>query len=120
MGYNNIGDDGIAALAKSLSNSSITLLDVRECGISIVGARLIMNSAMVSAVCKDVVIDGKYDDEEEEEVKTMRNSLYDRIRQSVRVLVLYYDDVANYYCHGNRQVIKLVPAKIKIVLKRSL
>ena len=92
MGYNKIGDDGIAALAESLSNSSITLLDVRECGISIVGARLIMNSAMDSAVCKDVVIDGKYDDEEEEEIKSMRSTLYDRIRQSVRVLVLY-DDV---------------------------
>ena len=53
---NQISDDGITAIAGSLSNSSITLLDVMNCtcGISVVGARLIMKSALDSAVCKDV------------------------------------------------------------------
>ena len=38
----------ITAMAGLLSNSSITLLDVRwcTCGISVVGARLIMKSAV--------------------------------------------------------------------------
>ena len=41
MGWNNIGDDGITAIARPLSNSSITLLNVMGCGISVVGVRLI-------------------------------------------------------------------------------
>ena len=37
MDRNQIGDDGITAIAASLSKSSITELDVRLCGISVVG-----------------------------------------------------------------------------------
>ena len=33
MKHNKIGDDGITAIARSLSNSNITLLDVADCGI---------------------------------------------------------------------------------------
>ena len=51
---NQIGDDGITTIAGSLSNSSITMLGVVECGTSVVGARLIMKSAADSAVCKYV------------------------------------------------------------------
>ena len=39
MGDNQIGDDGITAIASSLNNSSITLLNVERCGISVVGVR---------------------------------------------------------------------------------
>ena len=39
MAGNQIDDDGITAIAGSLSNSSITLLNVEECGISVVGVR---------------------------------------------------------------------------------
>ena len=85
MGHNRIGDDGITAIAGSLSNSSITLLNVIGCGISVVGARLIMKSAVDSAVCKDVWIDNDDDDE----VKRMRRILYDRRRQDVRINYMF-------------------------------
>ena len=38
---NNIGDDGIAAIAGLLSNSILATLDVRWCGIGFVGVRLL-------------------------------------------------------------------------------
>ena len=143
MGYNQIGDDGVTAIASSLSNSSITLLNVRECGISVVGvrslaetmssnqnirrlwlldnpitvdgARLIMKAAVDNAVCEIVWIDNEYDDDDE--VKRMKNILYDRSKQDVRS---YFHNVANNYCYayGNRQVMK-TPVKMMIVLKRS-
>ena len=37
MDGNKIGDDGITAIAGSLSNSNITLLNVMDCGIGLVG-----------------------------------------------------------------------------------
>ena len=142
MRDNHIGDDGITAIASSLSNSSITVLNVRRCGISVVGvrslaeaissnqnirelwlennpitvdgARLIMKAAVDNAVCEYVLIDSDYDDDE---VKRMMNILYDRRRQDVRS---YFHNVANNYCYayGNRQVMK-TPVKMMIVLKRS-
>ena len=140
---NQIGDDGITAIASSLSNNSITLLNVRECGISVIGvrslaeaissnqnirllwlwhnpitvdgARLIMKAAVDNVVCEDVGIDFKYYDDDE--VKRMKNILDDRSKQDVRS---YFHNVANNYCYayGNRQVIK-TPVKMMIVLKRS-
>ena len=88
MANNQIGDDGITAIAGSLSNSSITLLDVILCGISVVGARLIMKSAVDSAVCKDVWIDSEYYDDDDE-VKRMRSILNDRRRQDVRINYMF-------------------------------
>ena len=85
MARNQIGDDGITAIAGSLSNSSITLLDVWRCGISVVGARLIMKSAVDSAVGKCVWIDNDDDDE----VKRMRSILDDRSRQEVRINYMF-------------------------------
>ena len=143
MSSNQIGDDGIIAIAASLSNSSITLLDVNGCGFSVVGvrslaeaissnqnirilllmfnpitvdgARLIMKAAVDNAVCKNVLIDSEYYDDDE--VKRMKNILDDRRIQDVRS---YFHNVANNYCYayGNRQVIK-TPVKMMIVLKRS-
>ena len=88
MAGNQIGDDGITAIAGSLSNSSITLLSVWGCGISLVGARLIMKSAVDSAVCKHVIIDSEYYDDDDE-VKRMRSILYDRSRQEVRINYMF-------------------------------
>ena len=143
MGGNQIGDDGIIFIAASLSNSSITLLNVGDCGISVVGvrslaeaissnqnirtlllwnnpitvngARLIMKAAVDNAVCDDVWIDLKY--EYDDEVKRMKIILDDRRIQDVGS---YFHNVANNYCYayGNRQVIK-TPVKMMIVLKRS-
>ena len=88
MTNNQIGDDGITAIAGSLSNSSITLLDVRWCGISVVGARLNMKSAVDSAVYKHVWLDREYDDDDDE-VKRMRSILDDRSRQDVRINYMF-------------------------------
>ena len=85
MWSNQIGDDGITAKAGSLSNSSITLLNVRECEISVVGARLIMKSAVDNGVC-EVVIDDEYKDDDQ--VKQMITILDDRRRQDVRNYVV--------------------------------
>ena len=85
MENNQISDEGITAIAGSLSNSSITLLDVKGCGISVVGARLIMKSAVDSAVCEYVWIDNDDDDE----VKRMRSILDDRRRQDVRINYMF-------------------------------
>ena len=80
MGWNSkIGDDGITAIAGSLSNSRITLLFVMGCGISVVGNRLILKSAVKNPVCKDVYTDSKHYDDDE--VKRMRSILNDRKRQ---------------------------------------
>ena len=78
---NQIGDDGITALAGSFSISSITVLDVRWCGISVVGARLIMKSAVNNAVYKFVKIE--HDDDE---IKRMESALNNRRKQDVRLL----------------------------------
>ena len=87
MWGNQIHDDGITAIAGSLSNSSITLLSVMWCGISVVGAHLIMKSAVDSAVCKGVQIDSKYYDDDE--VMRMRSILDDRSRQDVRINYMF-------------------------------
>ena len=82
MRGNQIDDDGITAIAGSLSNSSITLLDVRLCGISVIGAQLIMKSAVENGVCEYVLIDDEY--KNDKEVKKMTTILDDRRTQNVR------------------------------------
>ena len=41
MDYNNIGDDGISAIAMALTNSTVRKLWVDKCGITLTGARSI-------------------------------------------------------------------------------
>ena len=114
MWDNKIGDDGITAIAGSLSNSNITLLGVTGCGfglvgvtplaaalsfnqnirqlwlhnnpISLDGACLIMNSAIDNGVCEHVSISSEY--EVDEEIKRMMTILDDRRRQRVRNYVV--------------------------------
>ena len=109
-GGNNITDDGITAIAGSLRSSSITVLNVRRCGITFTGvrslaaalstnqsikmlqlwdnpitvdgARLIMKSAVDNGVCEYVWIDDEYKDDDE--VKEMKTILDVRRRQDVR------------------------------------
>ena len=110
---NAIKDEGITAIAGSLNNSSITELNVMECGITFTGvrslaatlstnqnirrlwlmhnpitvdgARLIMKSAVDNGVCEDVGVGDKYKDDDQ--VKGMRTILDDRRRRQ---------DVRNY------------------------
>ena len=114
MRDNKIGDDGITAIAGSLSNGNITLLNVRWCGIGLVGvtsltaalssnqnirelwlmnnkitvdgAHLIIKSAVDNGICEHVSISIKYEDDEE--IKKMMTILDDRRRQHVRNYVV--------------------------------
>ena len=109
MTYNNIGDDGISAIAGALGNCKINLLDVMWCGITLTGARsiaaalssnhtirelrlwhnpitvegalLIVKSAVDNTVCQYVGIDDEY---KNDEIKKMMNILEDRRKQHVR------------------------------------
>ena len=101
---NDIKDEGITAIAGSLSYSSIFDLSVSECGITFTGvrslaaalltyqnfrtlrlydnpitvdgARLVMKSAVDNGVCEDVCIDDEYEDDDQ--VQEMMTILDDR------------------------------------------
>ena len=105
---NNISDDGIAAIAGALSESSITKLTIDSCNITFTGvkslavalstnqtiktlmlwnnpitvdgAHLIMKAAVDNGVCQGVTITSQYCDEE---VKKMITILRDRKRQQI-------------------------------------
>ena len=110
---NNIGDSGISAITESLSNCKINLLNVKECNITLHGARmlaaalssnhtirelwlegnaitvegalLIVKSAVDNTVCQYVEIDDEY---KNDKVEKMMNILEDRERQHVRDCVV--------------------------------
>ena len=107
---NNIGDDGISAIAGAFGNCKIIILDVRGCYITLIGATslavalssnhtirelwlegnaitvegalLIVKSAVDNTVCQGVGIDDKYC--KNDEVSKMMKILRDRGRQEVR------------------------------------
>ena len=106
---NNIGDDGISAIAGVLGNCKISELYVGKCGIILTGARslatalyssntvrilwlrdnpitvegalLIVNSAVHNTVCHWVLIDDEY---KNDEIQKMMNILEERRRQEVK------------------------------------
>jgi len=110
LSHNNIGDDGITAIAGALGNSQICELYARRCHISLAGARslaagllvnnsvkrllvmdnlitvegayLILESAVNNEICEEVWIDGEY--RNDEEVKKMSIILEHRKIQEVR------------------------------------
>lgn len=51
VGYNNIGDDGISAIADAFGNCKITELNAKECGIAFVGT-----SSLASALSSNHAI----------------------------------------------------------------
>ena len=101
MSHNNIGDEGISAIAGALGNCKINELDVIGCGITLTGARsvaaalssnhtitelwlwnnpitvegaiLIVKSAVDNKVCQYLGFDDEY--ENDEGVKQMMNVL---------------------------------------------
>ena len=133
MEGNKIHDDGITAIAGSLNNSCITLLDVRICGIGFVGVRslaaalssnqtirklwlqrnpitvngahLIMKSAVDNGVSNFVLIDSEYEDDK---VKRLRIILDDRKRQDVR------NYVTDYYYGNNKSFNALIQLFCKV------
>ena len=54
MSYNNIGDDGITAIATALTNSTIRELLVNNCGITLTGARSIATLLSVNHSIRDL------------------------------------------------------------------
>jgi len=104
LGWNNIGDDGIASIAEALNTSKIKELDVCKCGITFIGAKflglavqhhptirkvlirdnpitmegahLILYSALDSKMCQYVSINDEY--ERDDEVKKMMTRLEQR------------------------------------------
>ena len=117
MWSNNIGDDGISAIAGALGNCKINELYVQECGITLTGARslaaaltsshtitdlqlmnnpitvegalLIVKSAVDNTVCQHVWINDEY--KNDEGVKKMMNVLEDRRRREVRHYIMLCD-----------------------------
>ena len=110
MWDNNIGDDGISAIAGALgTNCKINELNVRKCNITLIGATslaaalssshtirvlllggnaitvegalLIVKSAVDNTVCQYVWIDDEY---ENDEVSKIMKILRDRRKQEVR------------------------------------
>ena len=102
---NNIGDDGISAIAGALGNCKINVLDVQQCGITLTGAKslaevlssnhtirelvlwdnpitvegalLIVKSAVDNTACQHLWIDDEY---KNDEVKKMMKIFEDRNR----------------------------------------
>ena len=117
MRNNNIGDDGISAIAGALGNCKINRLDVDQCGITLTGATslaatlssnhtitalglennpitvegalLIVKSTVDNTVCQHVWINDEY--ENDEGVKKMMSVLEDRRRKEVRHYIMLCD-----------------------------
>ena len=123
MSYNNIGDDGITAIARALSNSQIRELYITHCGIGLTGvkslgegllvnksvrriwmrvnpitvegARLILEAAVNNGICQEVRIDNEYFSDNE--VKKMNIILEERKKNEVGRLLCNVND----FCHFN-------------------
>jgi len=109
MGWNDIGDDGITAIAGALGKSRIRELYVQECGITVTGAKelatglslnfsitvlnvlhnpitvegtcVLLKSVVDNGVCENVWINYEYI--EENEVQKMMNILETRQKVSI-------------------------------------
>ena len=138
IGGNSIGDDGISAIARALSNCKINKLNVDRCNITLIGATslsavlssnhtirnlwlegnpitvegalLIVKSAVDNTVCQYVHVDYEY--YENYEVTKMMNILRDRGRQEVRDYVGSFKNLSHH--HGYRTAV-LVTASVKII-----
>ena len=113
MHTNNIGDDGISAIARGLGNCKINILYVDVCGITVTGARIlatalsshptirvlslvhnhisvegaqqILEAAVNNTVTLDVFIDDEY---QNDKVKEMLSILENRREHKVRDYVM--------------------------------
>ena len=54
---NNIGDDGISAIARALGNCKINELDVDECDITVTGARILAASLSSHPTIRELALD---------------------------------------------------------------
>ena len=127
IGGNDIGDEGIIIIARVLNKTNISKLYVSKCGISLVGAeslatalldnknikllmvlgnpltikgaRLILQSAIVNEICQVILVDKEY--ESDEEIKEMIATLKDRKKHLVHIIASYSYYLAIYsYTHN--------------------
>ena len=110
---NPIGDEGIAAIARSLDDANISELNVSWCKITITGAKslaeglinnhsikslsvrnnnitvdgaiAILEAAVANGVCQEVIIGDKY--KSNDKVKELMSVLEERKRQEVRSII---------------------------------
>ena len=109
ISFNPIGDEGIAAIASTLDNASISELNVYDCNITVTGAKslagalkinhtlksltvscnnitvdgaiAILEPAVTNGVCQEVMIDYEYNSNDK--VKELMSILEKRRRQEV-------------------------------------
>ena len=109
IGANPIGDEGIAAIARTLDNASISELNVRSCHITVTGAKslaaalkinhtwksllvfsnditvdgaiALLEAAVANEVCQEVIIDDEY--KSNGKVKELMSILEKRKNQEV-------------------------------------
>ena len=114
ISYNPIGDEGIAAIARTLDNASISVLNVRGCNITVTGAKLlatalkinhtlkslivlynditvdgaiaILEAAVANGVCKNVIVDDKY--KSNDKVKELMSILVKRKRKGQLIVLV--------------------------------
>ena len=109
---NRIGDKGIAAIASTLDNASISELNVSDCNITVTGAKslaaalknnhfikllevkgnimvdgaiAILEAAVANGVCQEVIVD--YYDNSDDKVKELMSILEERKRQEVGSII---------------------------------
>ena len=144
MMENDIGDDGIKAIAVSLNDSGITVLHVRSCGITfdgvsslakalsasqkikalglwdnpitVDGARLIMKSALSNPICECILIDSEY--QNDDKVKEMMTFLDDRKRKvTIAIAIIKWDIfTSTNFCKTARQKFMIYSATYILVL----
>ena len=126
IGYNSIGDEGIAAIATHLKNSMISKLYVEHCKITVTGVKslagclennntlkslnvyenditvngviAILEAAVSNNVCEEVEIDYKY--KSDDKVKEMLSILKERKRREVARKHYCLIIITSYY-HNN-------------------
>ena len=109
IGINPIGDEGIAAIARTLDKASISELNVHDCNITVTGAKslaaalkinhtlksllvfsnditvdgaiAILEAAVANEVCQEVIIDDEYNNNDK--VKELMSILEKRKNQEI-------------------------------------
>ena len=56
ISYNPIGDEGIAAIARTLDNASISKLDVINCNITVTGAKSLAAALKLNRTIKSLIV----------------------------------------------------------------
>jgi len=91
MSHNNIGDDGITAISGTFSNSQISELYVRRCGITLTGARSLATGLLVNNSVRRLDVWGNPITVEGARL-ILRSTVDNRVCQQVYINEDYWDD----------------------------